>query len=237
MSKLTDNLHLRTGFLGILVVLVSTFLVMLGYEVLKEFCAPQLTKWQSHWITICLTTTASTLGAAYTWRLQRRADRRNSLVRQGERHRTERALQRVHEENANILAAVGSLLITVDASGWITKWNRAAEEFLGIPADKAASKRLADLAIPWDGAGLQDRIRDCLSAWQPVKLDDWAFRLANGQPGHLSISLTPVFGGEQSSPGVLILGTDITERRQLEAQLGQAQKLEAIGRLAAGIAH
>jgi signal transduction histidine kinase len=37
--------------------------------------------------------------------------------------------------------------------------------------------------------------------------------------------------------GVLILGRDITERKLLESQLAQAQKLEGIGQLAAGIAH
>jgi signal transduction histidine kinase len=37
--------------------------------------------------------------------------------------------------------------------------------------------------------------------------------------------------------GVLLLGADVTERKHLESQLAQAQKLESIGQLAAGIAH
>src|SRR5205085_8250415 len=72
---------------------------------------------------------------------------------------------------------------------------------------------------------------------QSVTLDDFPFKRAGGQPGVLGISLTPVLDLDNSPHGVLLLGSDITERRQLESQLAQSQKLESIGHLAAGIAH
>ena len=49
--------------------------------------------------------------------------------------------------------------------------------------------------------------------------------------------MNPIKNDEAEFSGFFLLGADITERKTLEAQLVQAQKLESIGQLAAGIAH
>lgn len=74
------------------------------------------------------------------------------------------------------------------------------------------------------------RILACLTTGSPERLDN-EFRFADGTLGIFELSMQAV------PEGVLIASVDVTQERELALRLVQAQKLEAVGRLAGGVAH
>jgi signal transduction histidine kinase len=68
-------------------------------------------------------------------------------------------------------------------------------------------------------------------------VDNIHYRNSDGEERYLGLSITPFKGEDERISGLTIIGADITDRIKFEAQLHQSQKMEAIGQLAAGIAH
>ncbi|HWY87737.1 MAG TPA: PAS domain S-box protein, partial [Gemmataceae bacterium] len=152
-------------------------------------------------------------------------------------HRRTEELWRIADENQRLVAAIPSILIKLDNEGRVTKWNPAAEETFMVAAAAAVGVPLDALANALEAEQLTASIRDSMAARRHVSLDDSSFTRPDGIRRHLNISITPIFGPDGGPQGALLLGTDTTERRNLETQLANSQKLESIGQLAAGIAH
>lgn len=158
------------------------------------------------------------------------------LIDRSARLATERRLRDALGHHALLLRSLKALIVSVDAAGVVQEWNTAAEEVLGLGAERAIGVPFVDLPLDWDWR----RVRDALAqvrAGVELRLDDIPFRTSDQRSRVLGLALTGMTGDDRVLAGVLVTGADITQRRELERQVQQAQRLESIGRLAAGIAH
>ena len=142
-------------------------------------------------------------------------------------------LRSAHAELDSLLNAISSILIEIDSSGRVRRWNQAAVEVLGVTAEDAIGEVFLELPISWSSLEEMRRIveSDASSSRSEATLQD-----ASGSSRNLGFSAYPVAPGDDRT-GTLLLGADLTEHKVVEQQLQQAQKLEAVGQLAAGVAH
>lgn len=159
-----------------------------------------------------------------------------NVVRTEEKKR-ENEIKSAYRYINNIIDSIESILIGANTNDEIIIWNKKAEEIFAIPASDAVGKKVAGFDINWDWSKIYSGIADSISSDDPVFIDNLVFTSKEGQNRLLGISINAIKDEGGIFDGFLIFGADITERKKAEAEFMQAQKLQSIGQLAAGIAH
>src|SRR5450432_1556776 len=154
---------------------------------------------------------------------------------------TEQGLEVLMRRNDLLLASAGEGFLGIDAHAKITFANPAAAQLLrrpiaelvdsplsavfehGCVADQGCHATSCPVLRPFSGAGIQ-------------RVSHGTCGRSDGTSFAVDYASTPASAGD-AVVGVVLTFRDVTEQRQLEGQRLQGQKLEAIGQLAAGIAH
>ena len=179
-------------------------------------------------------------------RLHRLAPAVRRAVEEHEERRGRRAVERSLERERKFLRALleslESGVLACDGHGTLTVHNRATRELYGMPADVVAFTPWADQCrlLGSDGkSALEPDAFPLARAFRGEQLRQAEVTILrrDGSARVAAASGQPIVDDGGARPGAVVTLHDVTERKHLERQLRQAQRMEAMGRLAAGVAH
>ena len=128
-------------------------------------------------------------------------------------------------------------LITILDSDTVMRYQSpSVTRLLGYEADELVGSKVVDLIHAEDVDRVVDTLRDAFATGVRRQTVVYRFRHKDGSWRVLE-SVGSSMVEDRGVPGLVINSRDITDRQTLEAQLRQAQKMEAVGLLAGGIAH
>jgi PAS domain S-box-containing protein len=162
-----------------------------------------------------------------------------------ERRQTELALRESEERFRLLVQGVTDYAIyMLDPQGHVTNWNAGAQRIKGYAATEIVGQHFSKFYTEEDRAtGLPYRALETASREGKFEAEGWRLR-KDGTRFWASVVIDPISNDDGKLIGFAKITRDITERRQAQealqqaqAALFQSQKMEAVGQLTGGIAH
>ena len=153
-----------------------------------------------------------------------------------DRLRNEQELRQSEERYRELFENANDIIYTHDLAGNFTSTNKAAERVLGYSNDEVVRLNVRDLVAPEQLETAQQMIARKVAGDASRTEYELQVCAKSGRRVTLEVNTRLVLR-EGAIVGVQGIARDVTERKRLEWQLAQSQKMEAVGQLAGGIAH
>ncbi|HYK87351.1 MAG TPA: ATP-binding protein [Acidobacteriota bacterium] len=143
-------------------------------------------------------------------------------------------LEQLQRLNENIVSSIRSGLITTDLQGRVAVFNKAAEELSHRENSEVLGKPVQSLI----GMDLWTRIlnNNFFKNARPLRYEEWV-TLAGGAKHYLGFSVSPLLDRKHDLVGYILSFQDLTEIKRLEEEVRLKDRMAAVGRMAAGLAH
>ncbi len=135
-----------------------------------------------------------------------------------------------------VMDQVLDIVTVVDSGGTIQYQTPSAECILGFPSDERVGRSMFDLLHPADVDRARQMFATAMANHAPTPPAEFRFRHASGEWRILEV-IGRSFVDESGRLCAIVNSRDVTERKRLEEQFRHSQKMEAVGRLTATLAH
>jgi PAS domain S-box-containing protein len=149
--------------------------------------------------------------------------------------RVARAQRDTEERLRRVLEIAAEGIWIVDTAGKTSFVNDRMATILGYRKEEMLGRLYMDFMAPEDHHRARREFESCENLNPGPQ--EYRLRHKDGNIVWANITQTPMLDDNKTCTGVMVICTDVTERKRSEQRLRQAQKLESLGLLAGGVAH
>ncbi|MCB1685019.1 MAG: PAS domain-containing protein, partial [Pseudomonadales bacterium] len=151
-----------------------------------------------------------------------------------QRQKKETELRLSEQRSQRYLDVVEVIILALDRTGRITMINQKGARVLGGSESEIVGSDFYETFVP---AEVRGEVRERFEQVAQYAYSESPIKPKEGIERLIAWHTIPLPAGEGMAAGILISGTDVTQVRNLERQLRDAQKMEALGTMARGVAH